>query len=217
MERPRHLLLDFGGVCLVSPVELHRGVEASLGLEPNTFSWTGPLDPSSDPKWRRLLAGQITEREYWRQRAVDVGRAAGRDEGWALRDYFGVCYALPEEKIIRPGARSTVADVRSAGRKVGILTNDLLEFHGQAWVDSLAFFRDIDAVTDASRIGVLKPHPQAYLQALEDLGVSSEDVVFVDDQNRNVKGARDFGLTAVHFEVGRPDASWREVRYLLSL
>lgn len=212
----RNLLLDFGGVCLLSPVELHRHVERSLGVPEGTFTWLGPLDPSTDELWQRLLRDEISERDYWHRRAADVGRAAHKN-GWTLRDYMQVCFDGPEEVIIRRGATSIVAEVRAAGGKAGILTNDLTAFHGQDWVDSISLLRDADSLTDASKTGILKPDPRAYLDALRELRVGRDEVVFVDDQPKNVAGARSLGIETVFFDVAHPDKSWAEARRLLDL
>jgi putative hydrolase of the HAD superfamily len=210
------LLLDFGGVCLLSPVELHRHTERLFGLPEGSLTWLGPVDPSTDAMWRALLAEELSEREYWRLRAEELGRSVGRHP-FGLHDYFGPLYDLPEEIIIRRAAAATVARARAAGRKVGILTNDLEAFHGRAWMDRLDFLRGLHSLTDASITGILKPDPRAYAQALDELGVAREDVVFVDDQPRNVAGARAFGLPTIEFDIAHPDASWRQVADALGL
>lgn len=212
----RHLLLDFGGVCLLSPVELHRHVERALGLKEGTFDWYGPIDPSTDALWRAMIAGELTEREYWHRRAAEVGRAAGRAD-FTLRDYMHVCFALPEATIIRDQAYTIVADVHRAGGRVGVLTNDLNAFHGEDWVASIAFFRDIDSLTDASLTRILKPDPRAFAMALVDLGVERHETLFIDDQPKNALGATEFGLATVLFDVADPERSWREARGLLGL
>ena len=218
MSTPKkHLLLDFGGVCLLNPVELHRRVEERLELPANSLTWMGPLDPSTDDRWRAMVSEQISERDYWNERAADVGRLAGLGDDWDLRAYLTLCYNEPEDVIIRPGAHAIVRDARAAGRRVGVLTNDLIVFHGQEWVDGIGFFKHLDALTDASQIGVMKPDPRAYAKALEDLDATVEDVVFVDDQMRNVNGARSFGLTTVYFDVANPGTGWAEARSLLGL
>lgn len=217
MTNEKHLLLDFGGVCLLNPVELHRSLERRLGLSEGTFTWMGPINPSTDPLWQQLLAKEVTEREYWHQRAKDVGEAADKGPEWTLRDYMSVAYQEPEDVIIRESARAIVRDAKAAGRKVGILTNDLYDFHGEAWVDSIAFFKEMDTITDASRIPALKPDPRAFEQALIDLEVERDEIVFVDDQVRNVEGSRAFGLQTVFFDVAHPDQSWTETRHLLGL
>lgn len=204
------LLLDFGGVCLLSPVELHRQVEATLGLAPDTLTWMGPVAAATDPLWQAMLEGRSTEREYWRRRAADVGRAAGRI--LSLAAYMAACFDRPEQEIIRPEAVEAVAAVRAAGVQVGVLTNDLEAFHGPEWKRRIAFLRALDSLTDASRTGILKPDPRAYAQALSDLGVAPGEVLFVDDQPLNVEGARKFGIETVHFDVARPKASWQSIR-----
>lgn len=204
------LLLDFGGVCILSPVELHRHTEKNLGLPERILTWMGPVDPSTDPLWRALLAEELTERAYWQRRADEVGRLAGRHP-FSVEDYFRACFDLPEEVMIRRAATATIAKARAAGRKVGVLTNDLQAFHGKAWVDRLSFFANVDALVDASTTGILKPDPRAYQQALDALGVAAADVLFVDDQPRNVAGARALGIETIHFDIAHPDASWQAV------
>lgn len=213
-SKRKALLLDFGGVCILSPVELHRHTERALGLPERTLTWMGPVDPSTDPLWRALLANELSERAYWQRRAEEVGRLAGRHP-FSVEDYFRACFELPEEVIIRRAAVAAVAKARAAGRKVGILTNDLEAFHGQAWVARMTFLRGVDSLTDASKTGILKPDPRAYQQALAELGVAAGEVLFVDDQPRNVAGARALGIETIHFDIAHPDASWREVERAL--
>jgi putative hydrolase of the HAD superfamily len=213
-EKGRALLLDFGGVCILSPVELHRHTEQKLGLPERILTWMGPVDPSTDPLWRALLAEELTERAYWQRRADEVGRLAGRHP-FSVEDYFRACFDAPEEIFIRPAALAVMARARAAGRKIGVLTNDLEAFHGKAWVDRLRFFRGVDALVDASKTGILKPDPRAYQQALAALGVGPGEVLFVDDQPRNVAGARALGIETIAFDIAHPDDSWRAVEQTL--
>jgi putative hydrolase of the HAD superfamily len=72
-------------------------------------------------------------------------------------------------------------------------------------------------ISDATYTGVLKPDPQAYLGCLQALGLPPEDAVFVDDQARNVDGARRLGIPTVAFDVTRPEASCAMARQLLQI
>lgn len=56
-----------------------------------------------------------------------------------------------------------------------------------------------DAVVISSEAGVMKPDPRIYHLALDQLEVSPNEAVFVDDFRENVAGARAFGMHAVHF------------------
>ncbi len=210
------LLLDFGGVCLVSPIELHAKTERLLGLEPGTLDWLGPIDPDSDELWRRMVAGDgVNEREYWHQRAADIGRAAGRPLD--LRQYMNLIYDPPTPDMIRPGATAIVTAAREAGYGVSVLTNDLTAFHGPEWADRIEFLKLIDHLVDCSDTGILKPDLRAYAWATEQVGAPADRILFVDDQPLNIDGALDAGLATVWFDIADPDTSWSEVAGLLDV
>jgi putative hydrolase of the HAD superfamily len=204
------LLLDFGGVCLLNPVELHHVAERRLGLPPGTFDWRGPIDPSTDPLWEQMVAGDgLTERDYWAQRAAEVGRAAGQDLD--TRQYMELVYVPPQPSLIRPGCTATVAAAREAGMLIGILTNDLEAFHGPEWGRAFPVITEADFVADCSTTGILKPDPRSYQRALDMAGVPAERTLFVDDQPRNVTGAEAVGIAAHWFDIARAEASWADV------
>ena len=74
------LILDFGGVVTRTLFETHDLTEAALGIVPGTLKWRGPFDPDSDPEWRSMQRGEISERDYWRLRTKEVGKLVG--ENW---------------------------------------------------------------------------------------------------------------------------------------
>jgi putative hydrolase of the HAD superfamily len=51
----------------------------------------------------------------------------------------------------------------------------------------------------------------------EGLGLAASDCVFVDDQARNVEGARRAGMQAVHFDVRAPGASYAQALRVLGV
>ncbi len=209
------LLLDFGGVCLLNPVELHATAEQHLDLPSGTFSWLGPVDPSTDDLWRHMIAGDITEREYWALRAADVGAAAGRE--FSLSDYMSLLYDPPSDDLIRPAARQTVELALAAGLGVSILTNDMRAFHGREWEKGIEFLSLVDHIVDCSDTDILKPDPRAFGRAEEIIGVGGERVLFVDDQPRSVAGAERVGLTAMWFDIANATESWGEVARLVGV
>ncbi len=210
------LLLDFGGVCLLNPVELHGRAEAQLGLPPGTFTWMGPVDPSTDQLWRTMIAGEgVTEREYWAQRARDVGAAAGRE--MELAAYMELLYEPPTPELIRPGATATVTAALAAGYGVSILTNDMRAFHGRQWEHGVEFLSLVDHIVDCSDTNILKPDPRAFARAEEITGVAADRMLFVDDQPRSVAGAEYAGLKAMWFDIANAESSWADVARRLGL
>lgn len=209
------LLLDFGLVILKSPFELLHVFERTKGLPPATLTWKGPFDPAADPLWTQLEAGELAEREYWRIRAEQALCAAG--ETGSVREFMTATLAGPEEELVRPEARTLIADAKAAGIRTGILSNELRLFHGQEWMARMSVLGDVDVIVDASDTGILKPDPRAYHLALDRLGLPAQAVVFVDDQLPNVDGARRVGLVAIHLDVTDPTSSFATVRELLGI
>ncbi len=210
------LLLDFGGVCLLNPVELHHKAESRLGIDAGVLDWLGPIDPDSDPLWREMISGRsITERDYWRQRAIDVGAAANKE--LEVHEYMTLLYDPPTPDIIRQAASATAIAAKAAGYGVSVFTNDMSAFHGKAWQQNVEFLDLMDHIVDCSDTNILKPDQRSYQRAVEILGVAPSRILFVDDQPRNVQGALDCGLDAMEFDVANADDAWAAVAARLDL
>lgn len=210
------LLLDFGGVCLLNPVELHHKTEQLLDLPEGTLTWLGPLDPSTDELWQRMIAGDgITERDYWTVRAEEVGRRANRP--MTRSEYMSMLYDPPTPDLVRPAAQRTADAALAAGYGVSVLTNDMRDFHGPEWELRIPFLQKMDHIVDCSDTKVLKPDPRAFLRAAEMTGVSLDRMLFVDDQPRNVEGALACGLDAMWFDIANAEDSWSGVGDRLGL
>lgn len=204
------LLLDFGGVCLVHPVELHARAESVLGLPRGTFQWMGPVDPETDALWEQMVRGDgLSERDYWAQRAVDVSTAAGRTV--SLRDYMDLLYTPPVPEIIRPEATAVVTAALAAGFGVSVLTNDMRAFHGRDWEHNIELLRLVDHVVDCSDTNILKPDPRAFQRAVDIIAATPSRVLFVDDQPLNIDGAERFGLRGQWFDIANAARSWSDV------
>jgi putative hydrolase of the HAD superfamily len=208
------VVLDFGGPVLVTPFERVAAMERSLRVPPGTFAWPGPFDPAADPLWRAMQAGELGERDYWAARAAEVAAVSGTAGVPAM---MAQLFDGPEDELVRPQARDLVAAASAAGLETAVLTNDLYDFHDQAWIDRIRVLAEVGCVVDASRHGTRKPAPAAYRLVLDRLGVAPDQAVFVDDQPANAAGAAAAGMAAVWFDVTRPDDSYRKVRHALGL
>jgi len=85
--------------------------------------------------------------------------------------------------------------LRASGMTIALVSNcgdttrELLEYLG---VIPLA-----DAVVLSCEVGSMKPSPDIYLTALEDLGVAAADAVMIDDQPGFCAGAEAVGVRAI--------------------
>jgi len=197
---PKGLLLDFGSVITYSLFEKHRATEAILGLPEHSLTWLGPLDPSSDELWRAMQNDQITERDYWALRADELGRASG-ETGWDMYALLKRVRHTQPNEAIRTEMRDLVRAASRAGIRVGILSNELELFYGRAFLDRLDIMADISVVIDGSHTKILKPDAAAYRAAADALQLPMAQLLFVDDQFRNIVGAQAVGLQCEYFDL----------------
>lgn len=212
----RALILDFGGVISRTLFETHAQTEAALGLSPGTLNWRGPFDPANDALWQSMQRDEISERDYWRHRAAEVGALLG--ERWErMEDLVRRARGAEPELVIRPEARAAIAAARNRGIRLAVLSNELDLFYGADFRSRLPLLAAFEVIVDASHTGILKPDPRAYQSCLDALGLAAEVCVFVDDQRRNVLGAHAVGIAAVEFDVRAPAQSFQQALALLDV
>lgn len=85
-----------------------------------------------------------------------------------------------------------VEELRAAGLRVGLLSNSWGNTYPRARIDAL-----LDPVVISGEVGLRKPDVAIYELALDRLGVPADRVLFIDDADPNVLGARASGLRAL--------------------
>jgi putative hydrolase of the HAD superfamily len=209
------LLLDIGGVVHNTGV---RMVERLARREPAMWpviEEIGGIASDRDELWQRMLRRQLTERDYWAQRAAELGAAVG--ETWDTRALMDRFYRLPEREWLCAPTIELMTDAKAAGLRVGALTNDMTAFHGPEWVARQEHLKLFDVIVDASLTGVMKPDPRAFRDGAEALGLPAEQIVFLDDMPWNAEGARQAGMTAVRVPWDDPAPAIDTARELLRL
>ncbi|MEV4818142.1 HAD family hydrolase [Micromonospora tulbaghiae] len=184
-ERATALLVDFDGVLRRWDPAVAAGVEREHGLTEGVLgeiamSW-GMLQP--------VLTGQVSHAQWMMSVADALTPAVGVDRARA---------AVAEWQSYRgevdPEVLAFVREVRAAGIRVGLGTNatDLLD----ADLAALGLTEELDVIVNSSVIGVHKPAKEYFQAACEALGTPPGRVLFVDDEDRAVAGARVAGLSA---------------------
>jgi putative hydrolase of the HAD superfamily len=200
MSAPRALLLDFGSVVSVSVFERHRDTEKILGLPPDFLNWHGALDPQSDPLWQRMQRDELSEREYWAIRAREVGNAVGEAD-WDVQRFMTRIRQADPDAVVRADMRRLIEAARQTGIRLGILSNELELFYGAEFIQKMRIIEAFDIVVDASTTEILKPDPRAYSLAIDALKLPAQEILFVDDQLRNIVGAVQAGLQTQYFDL----------------
>jgi HAD superfamily hydrolase (TIGR01509 family) len=91
--------------------------------------------------------------------------------------------------------------LRAGGRAIALVSN--CGDTTRALLDYLGIIPLADAVVLSCEVGSMKPSPDIYLTALEDLGVVAADAVMIDDQPSFCVGAEAVGIRAI--QIVRPE------------
>ena len=96
-------------------------------------------------------------------------------------------------------------------RKTGVISNAWSDLRD--YIVKQGFSDAFDRIVISAEVGVVKPKAEIYQIALEQLGVSPGEAVFVDDFIENVEGARAVGMSAIHFK--EPETVIEQLKKLL--
>lgn len=188
--------------------------EKVLGLALGPLTWRGPFAPETDVPWQRMQAGEITERDYWNLRMRETADLVGAD--WStFPDFLAAVRGADRAAIIRPEALAAFKAAKDIGCRLAVLSNELDLFYGTDFRAKLLFLSDFDLIVDATYTKILKPDPRAFGFVTDGLGLPAEACVFVDDQKKNLRGAKEVGMPFVHFDVTTPGQSFADALNLL--
>ena len=93
-----------------------------------------------------------------------------------------------------PGITEVLAAL-SRTHRLGIISDTWPSIEQQ--LEYIGVSRYLSFCTFSCYVGVFKPDPKIYLDALEKCGVSAEETVFIDDSVRNLQGAAELGILPI--------------------
>lgn len=185
-ERATALLLDFDGVLRRWDPAVAAGVEREYGLSEGVLGEIAM-------QWGRLqpvLTGQVSHADWVSSVAEALAEpAGGPDRARAAVEQWQRYRGEVDTEVL-----DFVREVRAAGIRVGLGTNatDVLD----ADLAALGLADELDVVVNSSTVGVHKPAPEYFQAACVALRTLPAKVLFVDDEDWAVRGARSAGLSA---------------------
>ncbi len=134
------------------------------------------------------------ERGFWRaaNRQVFLYLGAGEDAAACAARFQELFYAGAEEYCF-PDVLPTLQGLRARGYLLGALTGRL--YSNEGTLVELGLRPYFAFYLYAGELGVLKPDPQLYHEALGRAGLPAAAVVLVGDQPADVEGAHGVGMT----------------------
>ena len=179
----RTVIFDYGEVISLSQSAADREAIRTLA------------DTDAEPFWRAYFAhrdgldqGGAGVAAYWRAIADEVGAQwddARVHELWAadFRSWLS----------INPGTIEVLADLKAGGTRLALLSNAGADFGSYFRYGPLGDF--FAACYVSGELNLLKPHAEIYQHVLADLGITAADAVFIDNREKNVRGAEAAGIT----------------------
>jgi putative hydrolase of the HAD superfamily len=197
------VVFDYGEVISVTPTDADRAAlleTAGVGPEAADAFW--------DAYWADrdgLDRGTVSIADYWRGVEKRIGASwsdAKIHHLWSV-DFRGWL-------SIEPATLEILVELRDGGTRLALLSNAGPDFgsyfrHGSLGPLFEAFFV-------SGELGLVKPHADIYLRVIDELGITADQMVFIDNREVNVRGAEAVGASG-HTFVGAADL--RE--YLVSI
>lgn len=195
----RAVLWDFGGVITTSPFDSFARYERDNTL-PDGFIRGLNAANHHENAWAKLERSDVGFDEF-----CTLYEAEALAAGHTI-DARAVLACLAGE--IRPQMVKALGTIKERGLKQGCLTNN---FNAMSAENPL--LEVFDTIVESSRIGVRKPEPRFYEIACEELQISPDEAVMLDDLGVNLKPAKALGMTTI--KVVDPDVALRELSDVL--
>jgi len=84
-------------------------------------------------------------------------------------------------------------------------TNEIhrIKFHREFEADfGYSFYELFERNFYSHEMGMRKPNPQIYIQALTEAGLEPEETLFIDDMEENIEAAKTTGMKVLHIKPG---------------
>lgn len=189
-------------------IEAWSGVPFSVRPEEMTQLF---LASRPEQGWKSVEEEVAAQRRYWRSLLVRCGISE------RLEERAEELHRLTWLKGYRlfPEVREVLDWCRAQGLRMGVISDTSPSLPLTLEAAGIGTYFDCAICSDL--VGVMKPDPAIYQAALDALGVTAEESVYVDDYDVEADGARAMGFTAFHIDRARPgDGKWR-LRSLLEL
>ena len=183
----RAIIFDIGRVLIrIDASRAMKGLAIGLTLSPDEL-WSAI---EKDPRWQDWQEGRISARDWHLHMKQRFGGSATFEEftkAWNL--------VLDPEPI----HSNELFEKLSRNYRLALLSNTdpIHVAHMESHYAFLAYF---PARIYSCAVGVTKPNPLIYREALRACRVRAEEAVYIDDIAANVEAAQRLGMAGIQFE-----------------
>ena len=195
MKDITHIALDMGGVVLHIDHEQAVSRFEGIGVA-EARKYLNPYHQQG--LFGQLEGGQITAETFVTELSRLVGKPLTHEQ--CLYAWLGYLKEIPQRNL------DAIQRLRGMGYRVCLLSNTNPFFF--EWAESGAFdshghpIRDyFDALYVSFQCKLLKPSREIYEHVLRSEGIRPEQLLFIDDSERNTEAAAALGIRTMHVET----------------
>jgi putative hydrolase of the HAD superfamily len=189
------IVSDFGGVLTTPLVGSFMAFQDTTGISTENLgkAMAAVAEADGENPLFALERGEITEADFLARLAEGLEPLLGhRPELHRFKEIYFEALE-PNQPMIE-----LMRELKGAGHRMAMLTNNVREWE-PLWRSMLPVDEIFEDVVDSAFVGVRKPEARIYELTLERIGLPAEACLFVDDIAHNCDGAREAGMSAVHF------------------
>lgn len=144
--------------------------------------------------YHRANGGHISAQAFWDE-VLKMHGVASPGERAALVEQI---MAQSHQVHALPGAHETARALKQRGFILGIVTDTIYPLEWKmSWLEKAGVAEFIDVIACSSELGVHKPDPAIYLDAIRKANLSLDEAAFVGHDAGEIEGARKVGLKTV--------------------
>jgi len=183
----RVVVFDYGEVISRSPspedtAALHELAGGSPAFWPSYWENRDDLDQ-----------GRVSVPEYWER----IRQATGED--WSASTVYALWVQDFRSWIsVEPGTIDLIAELHAGGTRVALLSNAGFDFAGPFRYSPMGQY--FERMFVSAEMDSIKPDPAIYIEVADELGITLDAMVFVDNKKVNTDAALALGVTVHHFE-----------------
>ncbi len=201
-NRVKAVIFDLGRVLV--DVDLTRGLYRYAGIKPEGDDVQIMEKFFNDPLFLGFGAGKIGPREFHKKICQRMGIEMD------FETFRQVWCDVFEPMDGMEALFNKIAERYPVG-----LLSDLDPLHWEYLRPRMPFLQKIKKPTLSFETGILKPHPDSYRIAANNVGQEPQRCLFIDDRAINVEGAIKTGMQALQFKgVGKLEKDLKDIGVL---
>jgi putative hydrolase of the HAD superfamily len=193
LDQVRAILFDAGDILYYRP---ERGLRLTQFLQEQGLQDAEIIPTEREELTQRAFRGQINQEEY-REALLKL---YGVTQPEQIERGKQVLEAEDNDVLFFEGVQETLLVLKEHGFLLGIVTDTANSVHSKLrWFESGGFGHVWDSIISSRELGTRKPDPIIFKAALQQLGLTASQAVFVGHKTSELDGARAVGMKTIAF------------------